>query len=390
MGGFQLIEKSVYGGRTPGKIDASLSEKLSAVEWGEYSYHSLFESVAVKRKLDKSMFNICSETPVFSAESANNGIAGYTKLNADFVVDDKHPIYVVFGDHTRSFNFATRSFCVTDNVKVLRPIITYSMKSLMFITSAWRRCIPDKGYARHWSLAEKAVFQLPTRNGKIDFDFMENFIAELEAQRYAELEAYFLVTGLKDTRLSLAEEQALADFDKIRWEEYRIIDIFTVKNTHNILSSDIKENSGLTPYLGAGAGNNSVLTYISYDKSYIENGSCIFIGGKTFVVTYQKEDFYSNDSHNLALYVKDNKLKSKSCQLMLASCIYKSLSHKYYWGDSVSHTKIQKDKMMLPTKNGEIDFDFMENLIYAIQKLVIKDVVDYADRKLAATKKVCF
>lgn len=32
--------------------------------------------------------------------------------------------------------------------------------------------------------------QLPTHSGKIDFDFMELFIAELEAQRIAELSAY--------------------------------------------------------------------------------------------------------------------------------------------------------------------------------------------------------
>lgn len=53
--------------------------------------------------------------------------------------------------------------------------------------------------------------------------------------------------------------------------------------------------------------NNSVGTYISYDESQIEEGNSIFIGGKTFVVTYQENDYFSNDSHNLALYFKDDK-----------------------------------------------------------------------------------
>ena len=42
------------------------------------------------------------------------------------------------------------------------------------------------------------VIKLPTKNGKIDFDFIEEFVAELEATRLAELEAYLEATGLRD------------------------------------------------------------------------------------------------------------------------------------------------------------------------------------------------
>lgn len=37
----------------------------------------------------------------------------------------------------------------------------------------------------------------------------------------------------------------------------------------------------------------------------MDKGNCIFIGGKTFVVTYQEKDFFSNDSHNLTLRLKE-------------------------------------------------------------------------------------
>lgn len=43
----------------------------------------------------------------------------------------------------------------------------------------------------------------------------------------------------------------------------------------------------------------------------------------------------------------------------------------------------------LPTKNGQIDFEFMENFIRAIEKTVIKNVVIYTDEKINLTKKVC-
>ena len=71
------------------------------------------------------------------------------------------------------------------------------------------------------------LLKLPTKNGKIDFDFMENFMAELEAERMAELEAermaeleaYLTATGLKDYTLTDEEAKALADFKNIKWED---------------------------------------------------------------------------------------------------------------------------------------------------------------------------
>lgn len=153
----------------------------------------------------------------------------------------------------------------------------------------------------------------------------------------------------------------------IEWGEYRLIDVFTVRNTKNILSRDIVENSGNTPYLCASAENNAISTYISYDESYKDKGNCLFIGGKTFVVTYQKQDFYSNDSHNLILDLKNEKSKTKSSQLFMATCIIKSLGGKYTWGNSISYSKIQKDKVYFPTKKGEIDFAFMEKFIAELE-----------------------
>lgn len=157
------------------------------------------------------------------------------------------------------------------------------------------------------------------------------------------------------------------ELKNVKWGEFKITDVFGVKNTGNILSRDIIENSGKTPYLCASAENNAISSYIYHDKKHLDKGNCIFIGGKTFVVTYQKNDFYSNDSHNLVLYLKNEKERTRVCQLFLAACINKSLGHKYSWGDSISNNKIQKDKVWLPTKNGKIDFDFMESFTIELE-----------------------
>lgn len=219
---------------------------------------------------------------------------------------------------------------------------------------------------------------MPVKNKKIDFEFMESFIAELDA--------YLSVSGLKDYTLTEEEEKVLEDFTNSKFDEYKITDIFDIKNTGNILSTEVIANSGNTPYLCASAENNAVSSYIKYNEQYLDKGNCIFIGGKTFVVTYQEKDFYSNDSHNLVLYLKGERC-TKLNQLYLATCVYKSLKHKYSWGDSVSKAKIKMDKITLPSLNGKPNFGIMETFITAIQKLVIKDLVLYNDMKMAAARR---
>ncbi len=101
------------------------------------------------------------------------------------------------------------------------------------------------------------------------------------------------------------------------------------------------------------------------------------IGGKTLAITYQKENFYSNDSHNLVLYLKDNNQRTENVQLFLITALKASIGHTYNWGDSISFKSIQKDIIMLPVdKNGSPDFiymeEYMENRKIAVNALLAK------------------
>jgi hypothetical protein len=357
------------------------------VEWGEFKLGDLFEikhygkqrSQEDLQKDGELKYNfvmqnennngIIEKVPEQIGNSFNlipsNSISAFTHLNK--VYYQAEPFYSKQGS----------------NVYTLRSEFL-NIKTAKFIISAINLIIGNVEYGKN--TASRFInykIQLPIRNGKIDFEFMESFITELEVECIAKLEAYLLATGLKDYTLTAEEQKALDDFENIKFEEFNVIDVFDVKNTGNILSRDIIENSGETPYLCASAENNAVSSYISYDEKQLEKGNCAFIGGKTFVVTYQEKDFYSNDSHNLVLYLKNEEKRNRLNQLYLATCINKSLGHKYSWGDSISNRKIQTDKVSLPTNNYQPNYTIMETFISAIQKLVIKDVVLYADRKIA-------
>lgn len=170
--------------------------------------------------------------------------------------------------------------------------------------------------------------------------------------------------------------------------------MFNVTNTHCILSTEIVPGSGTTPYLCASAENNAVSSYIGYREDLKEAGNCIFIGGKTFVVSYQENDFFSNDSHNLALYLDDEVNATKPHLLFMAACIARSLGHKYTWGNSISKQKIKSDFVSLPmTASGEIDFAFMDSFIRELEEERIRELAAYlkvsglADSKLSASER---
>ena len=83
-----------------------------------------------------------------------------------------------------------------------------------------------------------AYIQLPTKDGKIDFEFMDACIRELEEERIRELSAYLTVSGLDNYELSSEEKEALDKFDSplgeklqdVQWGECRIGDLFEKLN----------------------------------------------------------------------------------------------------------------------------------------------------------------
>ncbi|WRC43017.1 restriction endonuclease subunit S [Helicobacter pylori] len=382
-----------------------LSSQLNAIKWGEFRLGDLFEASNGDFDIQKRHINHKGEF-VITAGLSNNGVLGQSDIKAK--VFESHTITIdMFGcAFYRSFPYKMVTHA---RVFSLKPKFKINHKIGLFLSTLFFGYPKKFGYENMCSWVkiknDKVILPLkPTAKIQtledIDFDFMEKFIAELEQCRLAELEAYLKATGLENTTLSSDEENALNLFNNknsgggntpcgLTWQSFKIVDIFEVKNTRNILARDVVKDSGTTPYLCASKENNAVNSYINYNADFLDKGNCIFIGGKTFVVTYQQKDFYSNDSHNLALYLKDTHSKTKLNQLFIITCIYKALNNKYSWGDSISNTKIQNDSILLPTNpHGKIDFNFMRTLINALMKQTIQGVVQYSDAKIQATKEV--
>ena len=224
---------------------------------------------------------------------------------------------------------------------------------------------------------------LPTKNGKIDFEFMETFVAELEAQRVAELKNYLEVSGLDNYELSNKELEVLESYDSVEWGEYRIGDLFDSYNGNFDIQK--KHINDMGEYvITAGVSNNGIL-----GKSDVE--AKVF-KSKTITVDMFGYAFYRSFNYKIVTHARvfsltpKNKITENQGMFLESSLSY--LKKLFGYENMCSFAKIKNLTTILPTKNGKIDFDFMETYISAITKLAIKDVVKYADKRIVATKKI--
>ena len=288
---------------------------------------------------DSFTFSENGKYPYFTRTVFNNGIAGYVDyLNEENKIAGNCLAVGMIG---MQFFYMENDFYAGQFTKRAIPksfLLTQRIAHYFITLLNKNQLVYQNVLVRDFEqVFNNTKIQLPIKHGEIDFTIMEEFIAELEAQRIAELEAYLSAAGLKDFELTLEEEQVLSNFAMMEFESFKVVDVFQVKNSGNILSRDIVENSGQTPYLCASSENNAVSSYISFNEALIDKGNCVFIGGKTFVVSYQEKDFYSNDSHNLILYLRNENQRNKLNHLFLATCVDKGLGHKYSWGNSISN-----------------------------------------------------
>lgn len=140
------------------------------------------------------------------------------------------------------------------------------------------------------------------------------------------------------------------------------------------------------PYIVRMSTNNGIKGYINQDEQLLNQGNTIAFGQDTATMFYQENPYFTGDKIKILECKYDNFNKINS--MFLISVMRKSFS-TFSWGaNSFSEKVINNQEIKLPTKDGKIDFSYMELLISAVQKLVIKDVVLYADEKIQSTKKI--
>ncbi|WCC44136.1 hypothetical protein PJW08_10125 [Tenacibaculum finnmarkense] len=356
----------------------------------------MFEFEAIKQaKSQKAIPTDNSEkgTPYIVQSTSNNMFS--RNVNKQWLIDNNEaPVSgnrIVLGVTLPAVSYQPREFGASQVITAKSNWLNKNNGN--FISIAISKLMYQFSYNRKPGLQiyKDLKIQLPTKNGKIDFDFMENFINYLETERIVKLDAYLVENGLHDYELSAKEKQVLLDFekDKIKFGEFKIGDLFERIKTKKVpyKASELKTKptgNYVLPCLTCSFNNQGLNYYAPKDDlTILKNVISLPSDSDVYRAYYQPKDFTILNSSYAIQWIFDNKKILPNQYLFAVQCINKvtdlpiySYKNKLGGWNVVQHKYIQ-----LPIKNSKPDYEIMNTLISAIKKMTIKDVVLYVKNK---------
>lgn len=354
-------------------MNASLNEKLGTVKWGEFKYKEVFNRIEQGRRLKKDD-QIDGTIPFVMSGTTNAGVVNY--ISNPVASFPKNAITIDIFGNTFYRNYA---FGAGDDTGVYwNDATAYSSNAMLFFAVAMQKSMMGRfsyGKKLRSSQSEDFTMHLPvTDDGAIDFDFMESFIAELSA--------YLTVSGLDNYELSSEEESVLKNFQSLKWDTYNLEKLFGKATRGKRLKGDDRI-AGTLPFVTAGEASEGISAYISNEVEVFEkNTTTIDMFGSAKYRNYK----YGADDHVAVVHTEA--VPMKAAIFVTSACHKAAHTGKFDYGHNFYAKDADALDIQLPTKDGKPDYDTMTALISAVQKLVIKDVVLYADRKIEKAKTI--
>ncbi len=407
-----------------------LSSQLNAIKWGEFKLGDLFEKIIIKplpyqtAQLPKEK-TPTHELPALTAGILNQGLNNFVpKENATIL---KNVISIsANGANTGATFYQPHEFCVLQDAYAIEFIGDKKLndKEYLFFVCAISKVIYNNSKYEWtnkagWNKVKNELISLPlkptvnTQTLKdIDFDFMEKFIAELEQCRLAELEqcrlaelqAYLKATGLENTTLSSAEQNALNVFNNsiggntpcgLTWQSFKLGDLFEIEKTLSFNKDALTQGQDYD-YITRTSQNQGVLQTTGFvNKENLNPPFTWSLGLLQMDFFYRKKSWYAGQF--MRKITPKTEIENK-INLRIAHYFTTLLNALKRPLLSVLVRDIDKtfreQKIQLPLKPtaktqtlNDIDFNFMHTLINALMKQTIQGVAEYCDAKIQATKE---
>lgn len=223
-----------------------------------------------------------------------------------------------------------------------------------------------------WNVVKKKHILLPVKDGEIDYNFMDTFIAEIENERLLQLQLYLEDNNLKNCMLTDNEINIINDYKNIKWEKFNLEELYG-KSTRGKRLKSADRIKGKLPFITAGETDEGVSDFIGNNVQIFEaNTTTIDMFGSAKYRNHK----YGGDDHIAVVHTE--KLK-KYASIFVTSAIHKS-SHngQFDYGKNFYAKDADELDIMLPAKDGKPDYDLMEAIVYALHKMLIKNVILYA------------
>jgi len=161
------------------------------------------------------------------------------------------------------------------------------------------------------------------------------------------------------------------------WMYFKMNDLFIFKKGNRLTAANMV--SGDVPFISSTKLNNGIRQYIA--NGVLKKANCITVNynGSVGEAFYQEVAFIASDDVNL-LYPKNWQL-NKNIALFLCSVIRHNQS-RFQFGRKWHLDRMKETMLLLPQKNGNPDWEFMEDYIKSLEhKIVFKNIKTKNERK---------
>ena len=164
------------------------------------------------------------------------------------------------------------------------------------------------------------------------------------------------------TQNNKTEKIDIRDWKEFRFGDYVKDDEIYKAKKYNKEDLTISKTDNGIPYITRTEPNNSCeFMAIKDEYEYIEKGNAIVIGDTTSTISYQEENFICGDHIVVIRPEWLNKYNGLFITTML-----KQERFRYCYGRAFLMETIKNTKLLLPEKNGEPDWAYMEKYMKSL------------------------
>ena len=280
-------------------------------------------------------------------------------------------------------------FFVNDNI---------SKRIKLFLVSCLTKKLQQKysyGHQFRQIDADALTIKLPYKEvEEPDWQFMEDYISQLEAERISQLEAYLKVTGLDDYELTDEDREVLGR--EVEMREFKLKDIFNIKKVYGL---SIKSyNIGKIPYVTGSQDNNGIIGYVNAPLEAISKGGCLTVDPIKGFTRFMPMDFVGRGFSGASINLLYNNQLNELNALYMCTAIEKISKSVASYTNLFNSDRLANATILLPVIQNsnpnhkytinDINFDYMEKYIRAIEKQTIANVYESKGKIIEKTREI--
>lgn len=184
----------------------------------------------------------------------------------------------------------------------------------------------------------------------------------------------------------------MSNIATVNWKEFEVGELFDVEtcrgfNTDKIILKEIPTDVYCYEFIGRTRKNYGLQGYVKNLGVPFNNKGTITISQVgTITAQYRKEDYYASQNMFKLTLKEDN--KTSKHKLFLVSVLDKKLVKYTGYSHYPTLQSIKIEKIKLPTKNNQPDWEYMENYITEIENKYINKLEQHNNEKIEQALKV--